>query len=165
MTAAAYACAVWPGRETMESIHQETTARRGGREARRQLRAAPLTADQRPVWPGMSGGRYQPLSAEDVNRIHHAALNVLEQIGLADCPPSGIEAMTKAGAVLADNGRLLFPRSLVEDTLAIAARRFPLCGQSPEFDMQPWDRKVYFGTAGAAVHMVDAFTGAYRETT
>src|SRR5450631_782973 len=31
--------------------------------------------------------------------------------------------------------------------------------------MEPWGSRVYFGTAGAAVHMVDARTGAYRDST
>ena len=31
--------------------------------------------------------------------------------------------------------------------------------------MEPYGKRVYFGTAGAAVHMVDAKTGAYREST
>ena len=148
----------------MEIGHQEAM-RRGGREARRLARAAPLPANQRPVWPGMSGGSYLPLKPEDVLKIHHAALDVLEQIGLADAIPSGIEVMTAAGAALQSNGRLTFPRSVIEDTLAIAARRFPLFGQEPQHDLEPWDKKVYFGTAGAAVHMVDAYTGAYREST
>ena len=33
-----------------DTIH---TSRRGGREARRILRAQPLPENQRPVWPGM----------------------------------------------------------------------------------------------------------------
>ena len=62
-------------------------------------------------------------------------------------------------------GRMLFPRSLVEDTLAIAARRFPLYAQDPQFDMEPWGKNVYYGTAGAAVQIIDPVTGAYREST
>jgi Trimethylamine:corrinoid methyltransferase len=84
-----------------------------------------LALNQRPVWPGLEGGRFKPLSDEDVLRIHHAALDVLEQIGLADAIPSCIEVCTAAGAIMNDKGRLLFPRAVVEDTLAKAARRFP----------------------------------------
>ena len=98
-------------------------------------------------------------------KIHHAALDALETIGFADAPPSGIALMTKAGATLTSSGRLLFPRALVEDTVANAARHFVLHGQDPKYDMEPWGSKVYFGTAGAAVHMVDAKTGEYREST
>ncbi|MGH6891895.1 MAG: trimethylamine methyltransferase family protein, partial [Dongiaceae bacterium] len=147
------------------SVAQAESARRGGREARRALRAAPLALNERPVWPGMNGGHFKVMSEADLARIHQAALDVLEQVGFADAIPSCIEAMTRAGAKLESNGRLTFPRSLVEDTVAMAARRFPLHGQDPRFDLEPWGTKVYFGTAGAAVHIVDPLTGEYREST
>lgn len=145
---------------------ESITARRGGaRAARRAARAAPLPDNLRPVMPGMTGGRYKPLLEADVVKIHRAALDVLEQIGLADAPPSGIEYMTRAGAQLTPQGRLLFPRSLVEDTLARAGRHFVLHGQDPKHDLEPWGSRVYFGTAGAAVHIVNAKTGEYRDST
>jgi len=51
----------------------------------------------RPIRAGMSGGKYNPLSDADVAAIHEAALTALEEIGLADAPPSGIDYLTKAG--------------------------------------------------------------------
>lgn len=138
--------------------------RRGGREARRQLRAQPLAEELRPVRGGLEGGKYKVLSDAQVRQIHAAALDVLEQIGLANATPSCIEINTAKGAYLNEHGRLCFPRSLVEDTLAIAARRFPVFGQDPKHDLEPWGTKVYFGTAGAAVHMVDCKTREYRES-
>jgi trimethylamine--corrinoid protein Co-methyltransferase len=54
----------------------------------------------------MDGGRYKPLSDADVLKIHHAALDALENIGFADAPQSGIDVMVKAGAKLTDTGRL-----------------------------------------------------------
>lgn len=139
--------------------------RRGGRTARQALRAAPLAEDIKPIRPGMIGGAYKPLSENDILRIHDAALQVLEEIGLADAIPSCVEAMTAKGAIYGDDGRLRIPRALVEDTVANAARYFVLHGQDPRHDMEPWGKRVYFGTAGAAVHMVDPVTGAYREST
>lgn len=138
--------------------------RRGGREARRLLRAAPLEESLRPVRGGLEGGRYGPLRDEQVRQIHAAALDLLEQVGLANAIPSCIEVTTAKGAFLNEHGRLCFPRGLVEDTIAMAARRFPVVGQDPRHDMEPWDKRVYFGTAGAAVHMVDCRTRAYRES-
>src|SRR5579862_2697156 len=134
------------------------------RDARRALRAAPLPDNLKPVHPGMEGGRYRALSAEDVLKIHRTALRLLEEVGLADAPPSGVEYLTRAGCRLSEHGRLLFPAALVEDTVARAARHFVLHGQERRHDMEPWGKKVYFGTAGAAVNMVDAHTGAYRES-
>nr|MDA8247776.1 trimethylamine methyltransferase family protein [Rhodospirillales bacterium] len=146
-----------------DTLHQ-APRRAGGREARRAMRAAPLTEAMRPVRPGMAGGRYQPLSEADIRRIHGAALDLLEQVGLADAPPSGVEILTAAGCRQDGQGRLRFPRALVEDTLARAGRRFVLHGQDKRHDLEPWDSRVYFGTAGAAVNIVDAATGAYRDS-
>ena len=139
--------------------------RGGARAARRAARMAPLPDSLRPVRPGMPGGRYKPLADADVIRIHQAALDVLENIGLADATPSGIDYMTQAGAKLTPEGRLTFPRALIEDTVAGAARHFVLHGQDPRHDLEPWGSRVYFGTAGAAVSIVDAKTGGYREST
>ena len=59
---------------------QAPPARRGGREARRALRAAPLALDVRPVNPGMESGRYQVMTDAQVWRVHEAAL---DEIGRA----------------------------------------------------------------------------------
>ena len=139
--------------------------RRGGREARHALRAAPLAANQRPVWPGMEGGLYRPLKNADIQRIHRAALDVLAEVGMADAPPLGVEILTNAGAKIESNGRITFSHGLIEDMIAKAGRHFVLHGQDPRHDLEPWGKKVYFGTAGAAVYMVDAVTGDYRDTT
>ena len=139
--------------------------RRGGREARRELRAAPIPAEEKAVKPGMESGLYKPLTDGEVKRIHAAALDTLERIGLSEAIPSCIELVTETGGTLTDEGRLLFPRGLVEDTLAIAARRFTLHAFDPRHDIRPEGTKVHFGTAGAAVHMVDAESGEYREST
>ncbi|MEZ5932164.1 MAG: trimethylamine methyltransferase family protein [Alphaproteobacteria bacterium] len=144
---------------------ERETRRRGGREARRVERAQPLAETVRPVWPGLEGGRYRPLAEADIMKVHRAALDVLEHIGFADAIPSCIEITTAKGAFVNAHGRLCFPPALVEDTIAKAARHFPLFGQDPKHDMEPHGKRVYFGTAGAAVHMVDARTGVYREST
>ena len=98
-------------------------------------------------------------------RIHHTALDALEQIGLADAPPSGVEILTKAGAILGDDGRIRFPRALVEDMLAKAARGITLHGRDPRHDLDLSGTRVHYGTAGAAVHLVDVHGREYREST
>jgi trimethylamine--corrinoid protein Co-methyltransferase len=143
----------------------ETKVRRGGRAARRALRAAPIPEEQRPVRPGLEGGRYKPLTDSDVDRIHNAALDVLETIGLSQAIPSCVEALCAAGGRVDERGRVLLPRSLVEDTVANAARDIVLFGQNSRHDMELSGTRVYFGTAGAAVHMVDSETREYREST
>ena len=97
-------------------------AARGGRAARVAERAAPLAEGLRPVRPGLPGGQYRPLTEAGMAQIHAAALDALEVIGFANAPPSGVKILTGAGAVLGDDGRIRFPRALVEDMLARAAR-------------------------------------------
>jgi trimethylamine--corrinoid protein Co-methyltransferase len=138
--------------------------RRGGREARRELRARMVPDAQRVVRAGLAGGRFRPLSDADVQKIHGAALTALETIGFGQPLPSTIEALTRVGATYRD-GRIFFPGSLVEDTVAAAARNFPLFARDARFDLHPSGDKVHFGTAGAAVSMVDAVSGSYREST
>ena len=138
------------------------SGRAGGRAARREIRAAPLSDDIRPIRAGMSGGSYTPLSSADVLKIHRAALQLLEEVGFGQAIPTCVEACTRAGASYGADKRLRFPAALVEDTVRRAARRFPLHGQDPRHDMEPRDKKVYFGTAGAAVHVVDLEQRHYR---
>ncbi len=140
-------------------------ARSGGRAARHAARAAKLSDDMRPVRAGLSGGQYKPLSDADVLKIHEAALTALETIGLADAPPSGVEVLTKAGAILGDDGRIRFPRALVEDMLAIACKDLTLCGRDSKHDLDLSGQRVHYGTAGAAVHMVDVAGNQFREST
>jgi len=138
--------------------------RSGGRSARVALRSEKLAEELRPIHAGLVGGQYKPLTEAAVKRIHEAALDALEQIGISEAPESGIKILTEAGAILGDDGRIRFPRALVEDMLAVAARDITLCGRDEKHDLNLSGNKVHFGTAGAAVHIVDIEKNEYRES-
>ena len=139
--------------------------RGGGRAARVAARAAALPEDQRPIRPGMEGGKLNVLTDAQVLAIHNAALEALETIGLADAPQSGIDIMVGAGAILGSDGRVRFPRALVEDMLNKAARDVTFMARDPEFDLHLQGTKVHYGTAGAAVNIVDVASNTYRHST
>ncbi len=140
--------------------------RMGGRAARKALRAAPLAEDEKPITPGLESGMFKPLSDNDIEKVNTAVFNVLESIGLSQAIPSCIELVTNAGGSYdADNDRLFFPRSMVEDTIANANRNVVLYGQDPKHDLEITGSRTYFGTAGAAVHVVDVDTREYKEST
>ena len=141
-----------------------SSRRAGGRAARRMERAAPLAAELRPIRPGMTGGQYRPLENTAVRAIDQAVYQILEEIGLSQAPESGIAHMTAAGAIAGDDGRVRFPRTLVDYMLAKAARDITLFGQDPKHDMLLSGSRVHFGTAGAAVHVVDVEANDYRES-
>jgi len=139
-------------------------SRRGARAAKRALRGGPLADEDRAVRPGFSSGRYAPLTESDMHKINEAVMTALETIGLLQATPSCVETVTQAGGQYKD-GRLLFPRSLVEDTIANCAKEIVLYGQDPKHDLEISGSRVYFGTAGAAVHIAEVETNTYREST
>ena len=141
------------------------SGRTGGRQARVAMRAAPLADDVRPVRGGLPGGTYKPLTEAGMAKIHQSALEALEVIGLSNAPSSGVEILTGAGAILGDDGRIRFPRALVEDMLAVAARNITLHARDTRHDLHLSGSNVHFGTAGAAVHIVDPITLDYRDST
>lgn len=138
--------------------------RSGGRDARRNLRAQPLAENVKPVKAGMIGGTFKPLADEDVEKIHNAVLDVLENIGLSQATDTCIKACENVGAKMGEDGRLRFPKSLVMDTVKNANRHMIIYGRDPKHDIHPQGTKVHFGTAGAAVHVVDVEKNEYRES-
>ncbi len=141
------------------------TSRSGGRAARRAARASALPDHLRPIRPGLEGGTYKPLTQTQVEQIHQAALTALETIGLADAPQSGIDYLVGAGCTLGEDGRIRFPRALVEDTIANANRSVTLCSRDGNTDLELSGTRVHYGTAGAAVSMVDVHGREYRDST
>lgn len=149
----------------MAGASERQGRRSGGRSARVAMRSQKLAEDLRPIHAGLIGGRYKPLTDANVERIHQAALDALETIGLSEAPESGVEILTNAGAIMGDDGRIRFPRSLVEDMLAIAARDITLYGRDAKHDLLLSGSRVHYGTAGAAVHVVDVEENEYRDST
>ncbi len=139
--------------------------RPNARQAKIALRKAALAEDLRPVQPGESGGQYQPLSDADIQQIETNVYRILEEIGFADATEHCIETCVAAGAVYGEDGRLRFPRDLVDRTLAVCARDITLHAQDPKYDLQLSGSKVHFSTAGAAVMIADQENNEYREST
>ena len=130
------------------------SARSGGRQARRKQRTDPATKST--MTPGTElGVRFEPLSRSEVERVHSAALDLLARVGMAAPTDRVKELALNQGCELTESGRLLFPRSLVEDTLAGAAKRFTVHGRDPSFDFEARNGTVNFCTGGAAVKMLD----------
>ena len=139
--------------------------RSGGRRARHALRAAPLAEDVKPVNPGETGGTYKPLGDADVDAINDNIFRILEEVGFNQATPHCLKTCTAVGAVLGDDGRLRFPRPVVEKALEQAERNLVLYGQDPKYDRDISGTKVHFATGGAAVMIADSANNAYREST
>ena len=108
---------------------------------------------------------YQALSHDAVLQVHRAALDLLEQVGMAKATPRVVEVVLANGCQLSESGRLLFPRAIVEEMISVAAKRFTVHGRDPAFDFVAQNGQVNFCTGGAAVKMLDIDTHVYRPST
>lgn len=134
----------------------------GGRAARVAQRAAPPAFDPAP--PGAIGGQYRPLPETELRAIYDTAIRLLAELGIGEVPTRLGEVLVAAGAVWKGD-RILMPRSLVEDAIDKAAKRFWLHGRDPDRSIEVGGDKVYFGTGGAAVQALDLDTHRYRPAT
>ncbi len=116
-----------------------------------------------PVAP--TGGQYRPLSEVGVITIRDAALDILQSTGMGECPAEIAEIAVAAGAVLRGDGRITFPRAMVEEAIARAAGKVNLPGFVEDKGLSIGGGSVHIGTGGAAVQVLDASSMAYRDST
>ncbi|GAB5438932.1 trimethylamine methyltransferase family protein [Falsiruegeria mediterranea] len=138
--------------------------RRRGRTARIEAEAE-AEVETPPVWPGLNGGGFRPLSDRDIAQVDEAVLMLLETLGLSQATPSMIDKVCAVGASYTDDHRLLFPRALVRKTIAEARRDVVLCGQDPAHDLDLSGTRVHMSSGGGAPGVFDIEDGHYRDGT
>lgn len=116
--------------------------------------------------PGLEGGQYKPLTDADVQRIHDAALSVLERTGV-ELLESECRHILKQGGARVDKARdrVFFPRQMVERALEAVNQNVVLYSQNGRTDLHLRGKRVHLGTGGAAVHVLDLDSGRLRDTT
>lgn len=127
------------------------------------LRARPPEHD--PCPPGQAGGHYRPLKETDLKAIYDTALRILSELGMAESPRALTDQALQSGAFHNGQGRLCYPRDMVEDVIDRACKNFVLYGRDPKHDLEIGGERVYFGTGGAAVQTLDIDSGTYRPST
>lgn len=117
---------------------------------------------------GFSGNQYRPLTASQVEVIHEASLVILEETGFAFEAGLGdtVEMLERAGArVDRSRYRIFFPRDLVMQQVGKAPERFILHSRDGKNDLDLGEDRVYLGTGGAALKVLDLETGQPRPST
>ena len=148
----------------MTETQPQRSGRSGGRAARVAARAAGPTEDERAVRPGFSGGAYKPLTDNECKQVYETALNLLEDLGMGTPVPEFIDVVTAAGGHVDSDGRLHFPRAVVEHAISTAAKKFTWHGLDDEKSIEVGGDAVYFGTAGAAVSIYEHQTRTHRHS-
>ncbi len=107
---------------------------------------------------GLSGGKYKPLTEEDIKKIHQATLRVFSDIGVQVNLKEAVEFFKAAGAAVDSSTRIVkIPPDLVESLIDRAPDVVRLCGRGKqdELDCEIGGTRVYMGTGGTALNVQD----------
>ena len=116
-----------------------------------------------PITPRL---RWDVLSSSELERIHEATLEVLEDVGIHFPSARALEVLEANGCVVdrvTENARL--PRSVVMEAVAQAPKEYVLAGRDPECDMLIDGSHCYLSNDGSGVFVYDHRTGEKRPST
>lgn len=116
---------------------------------------------------GLSGELYRPLTPDQVKKIHERALDLIEEVGmtyevgLKDV----LDHMSSIGCRIDhDASRIFFPRELVTKMVAKAPEEFIMYSRDGKNDMHMGGNRVYAGTGGTSIKILDLEDGKPRQT-
>jgi trimethylamine--corrinoid protein Co-methyltransferase len=121
----------------------EAQARRGGREARRQARTSfqvrwlPPAERRIPL--------YEVLDEEQLERLHEAAMRVLEELGIEFRDDEALALWKQAGAEVSGQ-RVRIPRELLMGLVAKAPERFTIHARNPERNIELGSGRMAFAS-------------------
>jgi len=110
------------------------------------------------VRKGLPGGRYKPLTDEDIQKIHATSLRVFAEVGVQVNFPEARNLFRKAGAEVDEASPVVkVSRDMVEELVDKAPSMVKLCGRAEngELDCRIGSGTVYMGTGGTALNVQD----------
>lgn len=107
------------------------------------------------------------LARSELDDIHVATLEVLDQVGMHSDSDTILKIFHGAGAdVDFKNRRIRIPQYLINEALRKTPRQYILCGRNPKYDILLESGRVYFGMGGTPVPFIrDTKTGEFRRPT
>ena len=117
------------------------------------------------VRKGLTGGRYKPLTAEDIGKIHETVFKVLEDVGIEVRLDEARDLFRSAGAAVDEERCVVrIPAGLAEDLISKAPDTVTLCGRDEkgDLDCHIGGTRVYMGTGGTALNVQDPGSDSTR---
>lgn len=109
--------------------------------------------------------RLDTLTQEDKKKIHGAALDLLERVGIRIDSSNARKDLKKAGATIDEASRTVkMPRSVVEDLLRSVPSGIVLAARKKEYDLPMDGTHFYFTTDGCGVSVWDRESCTRRES-
>ena len=145
-------------------VRNATNNRRGRRRTGTDGPGTSSGVDRASADHAVAGGRFRPLKGDEQDAIIEQAFAILTRIGMADAPDWLRSALEENGARSRADGRLTFARGNVERAIARAAHSVTLPGFLEDRGLQIGGGRVHIGTGGAAVQVLDAAAGSFRDS-
>ncbi|MEA2086181.1 MAG: trimethylamine methyltransferase family protein [Chloroflexota bacterium] len=115
---------------------------------------------------GIEGGSYRPLSEESAERIHETAMRVFEEVGIEVNSDKALDLFRNTDArVDEQNRRVRVPRDMVMSLVSKAPPQVILHGRVKKHDLTLGGSRVYAGTGGTALNVLDRKDGHKRVAT
>ena len=115
---------------TITEETNQTKTRRGGRAARRELR----TDRTSKMLPALKHNLplVEPMSPDQIEKIHDASMDILEEVGVVFRDPQAIEDWDRAGADIRDGDRVHLDRGLVMELIKSIPSSWTFHARNPE---------------------------------
>ncbi len=136
-----------------------TGRRRGGGRAGNAARRGMTAVEQQP-WrmPVNRDKPTEPLSADGVERVHRATMQVLEEIGIEFLNPDAVKVLKAAGCeVRGENVRM--DRALVMELVGKAPRSFTVTPRNPDRQLSLGTGHILFGNVSSPPNYWDLEIG------
>ncbi len=115
---------------------------------------------------GLVGGKYKVLGDEEVKKIHETAKQILHEVGIKVDADQILSILSKNGAGIdSSSNTVTLTDKTINRYLDMAPSEVTLYGRKQEFNLSLRDRKVYLGTGGAAISILDLDSGDRRSPT
>ena len=108
--------------------------------------------------------RFRLLEPNQIERFHHAALRVLEEVGVQVLHEEAVDLLAGHGARVSNGKTVRIPAFLVEDAIASAPSNVLIFDRNGSPAMELGGRRSYFGTGTDLPRTVDLHTREIRDT-
>jgi trimethylamine---corrinoid protein Co-methyltransferase len=137
----------------------EAGAHDGGSRTVAELERQPLE----PLRPSFSCAHH---TAEQLDRLKQATLDVLERVGVRFPSDKALDVLAEHGALVDREARVArFPADLVLSAMSTAPRTFTLGARDPSCEIPVGDGATYCTSDGCGPRIIDPLTGDERRST
>ena len=107
---------------------------------------------------------YRLLTVNQIEKLHGATLDLLDQVGVKVLLPEAVELLNAAGCRVSGDNQVHIPARLVEQAIASAPSRITIYNRLGTPAMELAGRRIHFGLGTDLVQTYDLKTGELRDS-